>query len=95
LECLRIHHFYSAFYVYKYATGISAAIALARKVMDGADADRDAYLNFLSLGGSRYPLDALVEAGVDMGSPEPVRSAIRHFDEQVGRLERVWETLDR
>jgi oligoendopeptidase F len=95
LECLRIPHFYSAFYVYKYATGISAAIALARKVMDGADADRDAYLNFLSLGGSRYPLDALVEAGVDMGSPEPVRSAIRHFDEQVGRLERVWETLDR
>ncbi len=95
LECLRIPHFYSAFYVYKYATGISAAIALARKVMDGDDRDRDAYLNFLCLGGSRYPLDELVAAGVDMGSPEPVGSAIRHFEEQVQRLERVWETLDR
>ncbi len=79
LECLRIPHFYSAFYVYKYATGISAAVALAEKIAGEGKTARDAYLNFLKLGGSRFPLEALNSAGVDMRSPEPVRSACRHF----------------
>lgn len=93
LECLRIPHFYSAFYVYKYATGISAAIALAEKVIgEGAQA-RDAYLGFLKLGGSKYPLDELLEAGVDMSTPEPVELAIKHFGELVERLIQVYETL--
>jgi oligoendopeptidase F len=56
LECLRIPHFYSAFYVYKYATGISAAIALAEKVPEEGESARNAYLGFLRLGGSRFPL---------------------------------------
>ncbi len=79
LECLRIPHFYSAFYVYKYATGISAAIALSRKVIaEGAPAS-DAYLGFLTLGGSAYPLDELRAAGIDMSRPEPVKEAIAYF----------------
>lgn len=86
LECLRIPHFYSAFYVYKYATGISAAIALADKVLSEGAPARDAYLGFLKLGGSKYPLDELVDAGVDMSSPEPVEKAIKHFSGLVERF---------
>ena len=86
LECLRIPHFYSAFYVYKYATGISAAIALADMVVKGGEKERDSYLNFLKLGGSRFPLDELLEAGVDMRTPEPVKQAIAHFEKRVGQL---------
>lgn len=86
LECLRIPHFYSAFYVYKYATGISAAIALSRKVLaEGAPA-RDAYLRFLSLGGSTYPLDELRTAGVDMSRPGPIEDAIAYFGSLVDQL---------
>ncbi len=86
LECLRIPHFYSAFYVYKYATGISAAIALSRKVIaEGAPA-RDAYLRFLTLGGSAFPLDELRAAGIDMSRPEPVEEAIAYFSGLVDQL---------
>jgi oligoendopeptidase F len=87
LECLRIPHFYSAFYVYKYATGISAAIALADQVMTGGKAEAQRYLDFLSLGGSRYPLDALKSAGVDMARPEAVTKAMTYFGEAVDRLQ--------
>jgi len=86
LECLRIPHFYSAFYVYKYATGISAAVALADKVVKEGQPARDAYLNFLKLGGSKFPLDALVDAGVEMRSPEPIQRAINYFSNLVDRL---------
>ncbi len=79
LEGLRIPHFYSAFYVYKYATGISAAIALAEKVLKEGTKARDAYLNFLGMGGSAFPLDELLAAGVDMRTPEPVLNAAAHF----------------
>lgn len=86
LECLRIPHFYSAFYVYKYATGISAAVALAEKVINEGPRARDAYLGFLKLGGSKYPLEELADAGVDMSSPLPVEKAIKHFSEMVDRF---------
>src|SRR4029079_13432424 len=76
LECLRIPHFYRAFYVYKYATGMSAAIALAKRVLEGGKAERDAYLNFLCSGCSKDPLELLRDAGVDMESPEPVETAL-------------------
>ncbi|MGH0054587.1 MAG: oligoendopeptidase F [Sphaerochaetaceae bacterium] len=79
LEGLRIPHFYSPFYVYKYATGISAAIALSKKVLDGNDEDRKAYLNFLSSGGSLYPIESLKKAGVDMEKETPVRDALSTF----------------
>ncbi|MGI6467317.1 MAG: oligoendopeptidase F [Sphaerochaetaceae bacterium] len=89
LECLRIPHFYRAFYVYKYATGISAAIALANKVMNGDQQDRDDYLNFLKSGGSRYPIEALQLAGVDMTTTEPVDNALKHFGSLLDRFEQL------
>ena len=93
LECLRIPHFYSAFYVYKYATGISAAIALANRVMQGVKGAREDYLRFLTLGGSRFPMDELREAGVDMRSPAPVAEAIAHFGRLVDELRGVYSGL--
>ena len=86
LECLRIPHFYSAFYVYKYATGVSAASALADKAINEGEPAREAYLNFLKLGGSKFPLDELRDAGVDMSSPEPIERALGHFDSLVDQL---------
>jgi oligoendopeptidase F len=86
LECLRIPHFYAAFYVYKYATGISAAMALAEKVVrEGAPAQR-AYLEFLKMGGSRFPLEELSTAGVDLHHPGPIQQAIDRFDRLVKKL---------
>jgi len=87
IECLRIPHFYHSFYVYKYATGLSAAVALSKRVAEGGDAEREAYLNFLKSGGSRYPLDSLKMAGVDMSSPEPVRAAMKDFEQRLKQLE--------
>jgi oligoendopeptidase F len=93
LECLRIPHFYSAFYVYKYATGISAAIALANRVMRGEDGACNDYLRFLTLGGSQFPLDELLAAGVDMRSPLPVEQAITHFGKLVDKLKETYQAL--
>ncbi len=87
LECLRIPHFYSAFYVYKYATGISAAIALAERVLAGTPGAVEAYLGFLKSGGSKFPIETLLAAGVDMTSPAPVESALRLFDRRLTELE--------
>ena len=86
LECLRIPHFYSAFYVYKYATGVSAAMALAEKVIENGRSARDTYLEFLKMGGSKFPLDELLAAGVDLRNPEPVQQAINRFDSLVHQL---------
>jgi oligoendopeptidase F len=87
LEGLRIPHFYSAFYVYKYATGISAAVALADQVLESGDATR--YLNFLRSGGSKFPIETIAEAGVDMASPAPVAAALRLFERRVGELAKL------
>ena len=89
LECLRIPHFYRAFYVYKYATGLSAAIALAERVTEGGKAELDAYLRFLNGGSSKDPLDLLRDAGVDMETPEPVNAALRKFGQLVDELDRL------
>jgi oligoendopeptidase F len=86
LECLRIPHFYSAFYVYKYATGVSAAVALAQRVLhQGAPAVQD-YLGFLKSGGSRYPIETLQSAGVDMLSPGPIQETIELFKQRLKEL---------
>jgi oligoendopeptidase F len=89
LECLRIPHFYSAFYVYKYATGISAAVSLADRVLNGGKAEVDAYLGFLKSGGAKFPIDTLKNAGVDMQSPEPVEKAIALFAMRLSELHRL------
>lgn len=89
LECFRIPHFYRAFYVYQYATGLSAAIALSRRVLnEGSHALQD-YLKFLSGGCSKMPLELLQDAGVDMTRPEPVDSALTQFSELVDQLEQL------
>ena len=87
LECLRIPHFYSSFYVYKYATGISAAVALAERVLSGKPGSVDAYLGFLRSGGSRFPLETLKVAGVNMGTSAPVESTLKLFERRLGELE--------
>jgi oligoendopeptidase F len=87
LECFRIPHFYFSFYVYKYATGISAAYALADRVLEGGDQELDDYLNFIKSGGSKYPIELLKGAGVDMTSPKPVATALEKFSQLVNELE--------
>jgi oligoendopeptidase F len=87
LEGLRIPHFYRAFYVYKYATGISAALALAERVLSGGEAEQQDYFAFLKSGGSRFPIESLNIAGVDMSSPAPVEAACKTFERLVGELE--------
>lgn len=87
LECLRIPHFYNAFYVYKYATGLSAAVALATQVLETGDATR--YLGFLRSGGSRFPVETLREAGVDMSTPAPVQATLDLFSKRVAELEEL------
>ncbi|HZC59315.1 MAG TPA: oligoendopeptidase F [Chthoniobacterales bacterium] len=86
LECLRIPHFYSAFYVYKYATGISASVSLADRVLNGGQAELDAYLGFLKSGGAKFPIDTLREAGVDMQSPEPIEKTMELFARRIKEL---------
>ncbi len=89
MEGLRIPHFYSAFYVYKYATGISAALALAHRVVNGGDAEREDYFKFLKSGGSRYPIESLRIAGVDMEKTEPVQAACDEFKNIVDQLKNL------
>jgi oligoendopeptidase F len=85
LECLRIPHFYNAFYVYKYATGLSAAVALSQQVLQSGDASR--YIRFLKSGGVAFPIDTLRDAGVDMRTPAAVDSALALFAQRVDELE--------
>jgi oligoendopeptidase F len=87
LECFRIPHFYRAFYVYKYATGLSAAIALSERVTTGGQRELTDYLNFLCAGCSKFPLDLLRDAGVDMQQPGPVDTALDRFSRLVKELD--------
>jgi oligoendopeptidase F len=89
LECFRIPHFYRAFYVYKYATGLSAAIALAERIVNGGQRELNDYLNFLRGGCSKWPLDLLRDAGVNMEKPEPVDTALAHFERLVEELDEL------
>ncbi len=87
----RVPHFYRAFYVYQYATGLAAAVTLARAIRDGGEPARERYLALLAAGGSDYPLALLVRAGVDLASPEPVRVALAEFERVIGEMERLVE----
>ena len=82
----RIPHFYYNYYVYQYATAFAASVALSRRVLAGGEKERDDYLGFLKSGCSRYPVDTLRRAGVDMASPEPVAGVIALF---TGLLDQV------
>ncbi len=80
-------HLYAAYYVYQYATGISAAHALAHRMLSGTSGAAQSYVNFLKSGSSLYPLDALKVAGVDMTTPDPVEKAFAILAGYVDRLE--------
>lgn len=92
-EWMRIPHFYSPFYVYKYATGFCAAMAISRRILtEGEPAVAD-YIRFLSAGGSDHPIELLKIAGVDMGSPEAVNAGLEVFADIVGQAEVLLERL--
>lgn len=87
IEWARIPHFYNAFYVYQYATGYSAAIALSRKILKEGQPAVNAYLDFLSKGDSEYSIDLLRGAGVDMASAAPIENAMQLFGELLDEFE--------
>ena len=89
MEGLRIPHFYSSFYVYKYATGISAALALAKRVTEGGAKEREDYFAFLKSGGSRYPIESLRIAGVDMEKTKPVQDSCDEFSKVIAELKEI------
>jgi oligoendopeptidase F len=89
LECFRIPHFYSAFYVYKYATGLAAAIALSERVLSGDKESVKRYLHFLQSGCSSYPLELLEDAGVDLRTADPLEATCSLFENLVGQLDQT------
>lgn len=89
LEWARIPHFYYDFYVYQYATGYAAAIALSQRILEQGDSAVQDYLAFLSSGCSADPISLLRKAGVDMASPAPVDDALKLFDSLVSELENL------
>lgn len=91
MEWARIPHFYRPFYVYKYATGFSAAISLSQQILEEGQPAVDRYLEFLGSGGSDYPVNLLQKAGVDMSKPEPIVQAMAVFEELLGELEELAE----
>lgn len=89
VEWARIPHFYSAFYVYKYATGFSAATAIKQSILEEGQPAIDRYLNFLKSGSSDYPINLLQKAGVDLTTPEPVEKALNYFTQLLDEFEKM------
>jgi len=89
LEWSRIPHFYSSFYVYQYATGMSAAVSLSQQIIQEGQPAVDRYLNFLRSGSSDYPANILKTAGVDMTTPEPVQQALDYFSKLLDEFEQL------
>jgi oligoendopeptidase F len=87
IEWARIPHFYSSFYVYKYATGFSSATAISNMILTEGKPAVDRYIKFLKGGGSDYPLELLKIAGVDLSTPKPVQDALNVFEEVLCELE--------
>lgn len=93
LEWARIPHFYYCFYVYQYATGFAAAIALSQRILEGGTQERDDYLNFLKGGSSKPPIELLRGAGVDMMNTLPITKALAQFDEMIDEMADVCHAL--
>lgn len=89
MEWARIPHFYNSFYVYKYATGFSAATSFAKQILEEGKPAVDRYLGFLKSGGSDYSINILAKAGVDMSSPEPIREAMSVFESVIAQMEEL------
>lgn len=93
LEWARIPHFYYHFYVYQYATGFAAAIALSQRILNEGASAREEYLNFLKGGSSKPPIELLRGAGVDMMSTEPITHALAQFDSMIDELADICRSL--
>lgn len=91
-EWSRIPHFYYYFYVYKYATGLSAACYIVESILSGKEGARDSYLEFLKTGGRYYPLEELKIANVDMNDPKVVESAIKMFDDTINEFVDIYNS---
>ncbi|MDF9842191.1 oligoendopeptidase F [Paenibacillus sp. PastF-1] len=89
MEWARIPHFYNSFYVYKYATGFSAATSFSKQILEEGKPAVDRYLGFLKSGGSDYSINILAKAGVDMSSPEPIREAMSVFESVIEQMEQL------
>ncbi|ANE48307.1 oligopeptidase PepB [Paenibacillus swuensis] len=89
MEWARIPHFYNSFYVFKYATGFSAATSFAKQILDEGEPAVDRYLGFLKSGGGDYSINILKKAGVDMSSPQPVRDAMAVFKDLIEQMEQL------
>ncbi|MEF2965552.1 oligoendopeptidase F [Paenibacillus sp. M1] len=89
MEWARIPHFYTSFYVYKYATGFSAATSFSKQILEEGQPAVDRYLGFLKSGGSDYSINILRKAGVDMSSPQPIREAMSVFEEIIEQMENL------
>jgi oligoendopeptidase F len=89
MEWARIPHFYNSFYVYKYATGFSAATSFSKQILEEGQPAVDRYLGFLQSGGSDYSINILKKAGVDMSSPQPIREAMSVFKELIEEMEKL------
>lgn len=89
MEWARIPHFYTSFYVFKYATGFSAATSFAKQILEEGQPAVDRYLGFLKSGGKDYSINILKEAGVDMSSPEPIRQAMSVFESLLDQMEQL------
>ncbi|QJD88109.1 oligoendopeptidase F [Cohnella herbarum] len=89
MEWARIPHFYNSFYVYKYATGFSAATSFAKQILDEGEPAVQRYLGFLKSGGKDYSINILKEAGVDMSTPEPIRQAMSVFEGLIKEMEQL------
>ena len=83
------HFFNYTYYVYQYATSVTAASAFAERILTGKAAERDAYLGVLKAGGSDYPVEVLKRAGVDMTTPEPFRAMLRKFETTLDQMEKL------
>ena len=90
MEWMRIPHFYRYFYVYKYATCISAASAIVKRIETEGDAYVSKYIDFLSCGGSKSPLDSLRVAGIDLTQPAVIEDAIADFGAAVAEFRKIY-----
>lgn len=94
LEWSRIPHFYYNYYVYQYATGFSAASALANKILAEEPKALENYLTYLKSGSSDYPIEVMKKAGVDMTKPQYIEDAMHVFETRLAELEELVETLE-
>ena len=92
-EWASVPHFFLNYYVYTYSTGMIASMALSHMVLNGEKPEQEKYLSFLSAGGSRYPLDTLKLAGVDMATAVPFKAAFKRFEELVSEMEKIVKQL--